>query len=69
MPVLLPERLSSGAGCSNMETSKDYRKFEQECRRLARQIGNAEYKLILDQMAEVWLRLAQQAERMGPALN
>jgi hypothetical protein len=52
-----------------METSKDYRKFAQECRSLARQIGNAEHKLILDQMAEVWLRLAEQAERIGPAPN
>lgn len=62
MPHLLPERRRAGAGCSGMETPPDYRKFAEECRHLARKAENEEHKAILEQMAEVWLRLAAEAE-------
>ncbi len=41
-----------------METIRDYRKFAEECYRLARGIKDPEHKKILEEMAEAWLRLA-----------
>jgi hypothetical protein len=41
----------------------DYRNFSEECRRLAKQASTSEHKAILEQMAEVWLQLAREAER------
>ena len=41
----------------------DYRKFADECLRLAKQVPNGEHRVILEQMAEVWLQLASDAER------
>ena len=51
-----------------METAEDYSKFAEECRSLARRAENAQHKAILEQMAEVWLRLAAQAAQktFGP---
>ncbi len=46
-----------------METSEDYRKFAEECRRLAERAEHQEHKFILEQMADVWLRLAREAEQ------
>jgi hypothetical protein len=48
-----------------METPTDYRKFADECLRLAKQTANGDHKTILEQMAEVWLNLAREAERKG----
>ncbi len=45
-----------------METVVDYRKFAEECRHLVRRVEDKEHKAILEQMAEVWLRLAVEAE-------
>ena len=63
MPHVLQERRSAAAGCSRMETPPDYRKFAEECRRLARKAENEQHKAILEQMAEVWLLLAAEAEQ------
>jgi hypothetical protein len=46
-----------------METPEDYRKFAEECRRLAKRAEQQEHKVILEQMADVWLRLAREAEQ------
>ena len=46
-----------------METPADYRRFSEECCRLARRAEDDKYKAILEQMAEVWLRLATEAEQ------
>jgi hypothetical protein len=46
-----------------METSQDYRKFAEECRRLAKEVENGEHKRVLEQMAEAWLRLAREARQ------
>lgn len=46
-----------------METSGDYRKFADECLRLAKQASTREHRGILEEMAQVWLRLAEDAER------
>ena len=63
MSHLLAERRRARAGCSGMETLPDYRKFAEECRHLARKAESQEHKAILQQMAEVWLRLAAEAEQ------
>jgi hypothetical protein len=46
-----------------METPQDYQKFADECLRLAKQANNGAHKAILEQMAEVWLRLAKESKR------
>lgn len=46
-----------------METAADYRKFADECRRLAGRAEDERHKAVLEQMAEVWLRLAAEAEQ------
>jgi hypothetical protein len=58
-----PERRLPPAGCSRMETAKDYCKFAQECRQLAKRAGTDQHKFILEEMAEVWLKLAAEAEQ------
>jgi hypothetical protein len=49
-----------------METPRDYRKFAEECRRLAKEADDEECGRVLQQMAEAWLRLAAEAEQKGP---
>jgi hypothetical protein len=49
-----------------METAADYRKLAEECRRLARRAEDEQHKAVLEQMAEVWLRLAVEAEQKRP---
>lgn len=63
MPTLLQERLFPPDGCLGMETPQDYRKFAEECHRLARRAENEQHRATLEQMADVWLRLAAEAER------
>jgi hypothetical protein len=63
MSTLLPERLFQPDGCLGMETPQDYRKFAEECRRLAGRAENERHRATLEQMADVWLRLAAEAER------
>jgi hypothetical protein len=46
-----------------METPADYRSFAEECRRLAGRAEDEQHKAILEQMAEVWSRLAAEAEQ------
>jgi len=46
-----------------METSRDYRKFAEECRRLAKEVKDSEHKRALEQMAEAWLCLAREAQQ------
>jgi len=72
MSLLLQERPLPAGGCSGMNTSQEYRntsqeyrKFAEECRCLAKRAENEEHKAILQQMADVWLRLAAEAEQKG----
>jgi hypothetical protein len=46
-----------------MEPSREYQKFAEECRRLARRAKDQKHKAILEHMAEVWLQLAAEAEQ------
>jgi hypothetical protein len=63
MSLLLQERRFLPGRWSAMETSQDYRKFAEECRRLAKEAKNVEHKRTLEQMAEAWLRLAREAQQ------
>jgi len=46
-----------------METSTDYQRFAEECRRLAKNIETDRYRKILLEMAETWERLAEETDR------
>jgi hypothetical protein len=59
------ERRFRPDSCFRMETTQDYRRFAEECRRLARGASDPEHKKILKQMAEAWMHLAAEAERKG----
>jgi hypothetical protein len=49
-----------------IEAPSDYRKFAEECRRLAARAAEQKHKAILEQMAEVWSKLALEAEEKRP---
>jgi DNA primase len=61
MSLLLQERRFPPGRWLAMETSQDYRKFAEECRRLAKEVKDGEHKRALEQMAAAWLRLAREA--------
>jgi hypothetical protein len=61
MALVFPERSPSPEGFPGMEALNQYRKFAEECRRLARRVESEEHRKILEQMAEVWSRLAAEA--------
>jgi hypothetical protein len=48
-----------------METSTEYRRFAQECRRLAREAKTERHRKIMEEMAQAWERLAKEADREG----
>jgi hypothetical protein len=43
--------------------SEDYRRYAEECLRLAQTTDNETTRATLLQMAQVWLRLAEQTEK------
>jgi hypothetical protein len=52
-----------------METSTEYRRFAQECRRLAREAKTERHRKIMEDMAGAWDRLAKEAEPEGSHLS
>jgi hypothetical protein len=48
-----------------MGTPEEYQKYAAECRRLAKRAESKEHKAILEEMANVWLRLAAEAGKVG----
>jgi hypothetical protein len=48
---------------SMRRTPEDYRRFAAECLRLGRTTDDQQTRAVLLQMAQVWLRLAEQNER------
>ncbi len=45
-----------------METPTQYRKFAEECERLAKQASAAHHRKVLEEMAQVWRELATAAD-------
>jgi len=45
-----------------METSTQYREFAEECERLATQAKTTPRRKILEEMAEVWRKLAEESD-------
>jgi hypothetical protein len=62
MPGMQPEREFPLAGLFRMETPAQYRKFADECDRLAKQARAAQHRKVLEEMAEVWRQLAEGAD-------
>ena len=52
-----------------MEKPIDFATFAAECARLAQVVESIEDKALLLRMAEVWIRLADKAERIRAVLN
>jgi hypothetical protein len=48
-----------------MQTPADYRKFAEECRRLAGDAKSEHQRKVLHEMAEAWRTLADETERSG----
>jgi hypothetical protein len=46
-----------------MTPSTQYREFAEECLRLAKQANDERHRKILKEMAEVWSKLAEEADR------
>ena len=60
------EQPGCAASYSGMESSTEYRRFAQECRRLAQEAKTERHRKIMEEMAQAWDRLAKEAEREGP---
>jgi hypothetical protein len=63
MAPIFPERHTGDGGFSDMEPSMQYRKFAEDCRRLAQLAKIDEHRKILREMEIAWVRLAEEAER------
>ena len=48
-----------------METSTEYRRFAQECHRLAREAKTERHRKIMQEMAQAWERLAKETDGEG----
>jgi hypothetical protein len=46
-----------------MQTATEYRRFAEECERLARDAKAERHRKILMEMADVWRKLAEASER------
>ena len=63
MAVLHSERaLALEGSFPAMETPAQYRKFADECERLAKQARAAHHRKVLEEMARVWRELAARAD-------
>ena len=48
-----------------MTTPTQYRRFAEECRRLAQQVESDRHRLVLHEMASAWEALADETEEAG----
>lgn len=62
MTSMHPERRGCAAGYPGMETSAEYRRFAQECRRLARDAKTERHRNIMEEMARAWDQLAKETD-------
>jgi hypothetical protein len=46
-----------------METSPEYWRFADECRRLAREAKTERHRKIMEEMAQAWEKLAKETDR------
>jgi hypothetical protein len=67
-PIFL-ERHAGGRGFSDMELSTQYRKFAEDCRRLAQFAKTDEHRQVLREMEIVWARLAEEVERQPAVIR
>jgi hypothetical protein len=65
MRVMHLELRLLGGGFSTMHSSRDYRKFAEECNRLARDAKAEQQRRILQEMAKAWEELANTVDREG----
>ena len=65
MVYIFLERHTGTLGFSHMETSTQYRKFAEECRRYAQLANSDEQRKVLLEMAAVWADFAEQAEELA----
>jgi hypothetical protein len=63
MTSMHSERPGRAAGYSGMETATEYRRFAQECRRLARDAKTERHRKIMEDMARAWDTLAADADK------
>jgi phage terminase small subunit len=57
------ERHAGTDGCSRVEqSSEQYRKFADECRRLVKFVQTAEERKILQQMEAAWTKVAEEVD-------
>jgi hypothetical protein len=61
--AILLERHTATADCSRMEPSIQYRKFAEECRRLAKSAKTADERKVLQEMEAIWTQLAEAADK------
>ena len=59
------ERAGPAPGCPGMETSMEYKRFAEECRRLAREAKTEQHRRVLEEMAQAWEKLAKEAAPKG----
>jgi len=48
-----------------MKPAIEYRRFAQECRRLAREAKTERHRVIMEEMAQAWEMLAKETGREG----
>jgi hypothetical protein len=46
-----------------METATEYRRFSEECRRMALEAKTERHRRVLEEMAREWEKLAKEADR------
>lgn len=67
-PIFL-ERHTGSSGFFDMESSMQYRKFAEDCRRLAQLAKTDEHRQVLREMEIVWARLAEEVERRSAGIR
>ena len=65
MTFMHSERLPVGEGWPSMQTPMEYLRFAEECRRLAQIAQTERHRKILEEMAEDWMRRAEENDRKG----
>ncbi len=62
MTFMQPERRFQRRGWIGMKPATQYREFAEECDRLAKEAKIERHRQVLQEMAETWRRLAQEAD-------